>query len=117
MRLGEFQRALRLLLLSGEDELVPSAIQVVKEANGRPEYEALVWTLKRFLNGESDGKMKDPRHMLCLFLATNEFEEASNIAAEISREEEMIGNHKAAHDVLLTTCKELRQHASLAGHP
>ena len=53
-----------------------------------------------YLMGETDGIPKDAKYLFRLYMARNQYKEASKTAIIIAREEQAQGNYRNAHDVL-----------------
>lgn len=108
---GEYGRALRHLMRVAKNnadgkEAVTLAIELVGEAKD----DNLTKQLVSYLTGETDGVSKNPRYLFQLYMARNMYREASRIAVVVAAEEQMNGGYRAAHDLLFTTCVELRRH-------
>uniref|UniRef100_A0A0G4H4Q0 Uncharacterized protein n=1 Tax=Chromera velia CCMP2878 TaxID=1169474 RepID=A0A0G4H4Q0_9ALVE len=99
---NDFASALRLYLRCGEREIT-KAIDVV----GKARDDELTRHLVSFLLGETDGVPKDPQYVYRLHLGLGNFGEAASTAVVISRQEQESGQYRAAHQLLVNTCKDL----------
>mmetsp|Transcript_29922 Transcript_29922/g.80403 ORF Transcript_29922/g.80403 Transcript_29922/m.80403 type:complete len:508 (-) Transcript_29922:54-1577(-) len=98
----DYPRALRLYLKCGEREM-DKAIEVV----GKARTEQLTHTLIDFLMGETDGVPKDPNYIFRLYMALGNYPQAAKTAVIIARQEQELGNYRAAHQMLFDTHREL----------
>jgi len=95
--------ALKLYLKVGERE-IDNAIEVV----GKARSDTLTHTLIDYLMGESDNVPKDPNYVYRLHKALGNFMQAANTALIIAKQEQEMGNYKAAHQLLFRTYQDLR---------
>ncbi|KAL0480339.1 hypothetical protein AKO1_007082 [Acrasis kona] len=102
VRVREYDRALKLYLKCGEDQ-VDKAIQVIGLANN----DALTTLLIDFLMGDMDGAPKDPKHIFKLYMALGNFKQAAKTALLIAKQEQEAGNYLVAHQVLFEMTREL----------
>jgi len=105
-RCGNSKRAVDSYLMSGTDEHIQAAIDVVGKAND----EALTSELIDYLVGERDGKPKEPNHIFKLYMALGSYTQAAHTAVIIARQEQDRGNYKLAHRVLFETHEALSSH-------
>lgn len=106
---GEHGRALRHLMRVAKNnadgkEAISLAIELVSEAKD----ENLTKQLVSYLTGETDGVPKNPRFLFELYMARGMYRDASRTAVLVAAEEQMSGSYRAAHDLLHSTCVELR---------
>lgn len=104
----EFSKSLKYLLRAsalGTDE--PAALALAIECVSRSKDDALTNQLIEFLLGEVDGKPKDPKFLFRLYMAKNQFKEAAKTAVIIANQEQLAGNYRVAHDLLLSMHQEL----------
>lgn len=107
---SDFSKALKLLLKVAEanqedQQAIPLAIETV----GAAKDERLATQLIEFLLGETDGVVRDAKYLFQLYMARQQFREAAKTALIIANDEQVNGNYRNAHDVLLTMYQELRQ--------
>lgn len=105
VHMGDLKFALTLFLQAGE-KYISQAIDVV----GRAKDENLTHLLIDFLMGETDGKPKDPEYVYQLYIALENFTEASNTAILISEQEQSSGNYDRAHSVIFNSIHHFNLH-------
>ncbi|KAJ3181263.1 WD repeat-containing protein 19 [Geranomyces variabilis] len=105
LQAGEYPRALRMFLRSASE---PGAIDNAIETVGIAKSDALTHQLIDFLMGETDGVPKDAKYIFKLYMSLGQYREAARTAIIIAREEQALGNYRAAHDLLLDNYKQLR---------
>jgi WD repeat-containing protein 19 len=105
-QLGDLKRALKLFMLCGEQR-IHAAIELVRRAHGSPDGAPMMRVLHDYLLGESDGVVKDPKYVFELYVAVGDFAQAADTAMVIARQEQNLGNYKAAHDMLLEVYQAL----------
>ncbi|XP_058458948.1 WD repeat-containing protein 19 isoform X2 [Malaya genurostris] len=106
----EYYKALKHLLkaasFSNEEDMALSlAIDCVATANE----EKLSNQLIEYLLGEVDGVPKDPKLLFRLYMAKMQFKEAAKAAMIIANQEQIAGNYRSAHDLLLSMYQELNR--------
>ncbi|KAJ3099152.1 WD repeat-containing protein 19 [Phlyctochytrium planicorne] len=118
---GDYTKALRLFVrcpvLDGE------SIDLAIEAVGLAKNDKLTHELIDYLMGESDGvpkvklsnlhvllkKQKEAKYIFKLYMSLGSFRDAARTAIIIAREEQTLGNYRAAHDLLLDNHKQLKR--------
>ncbi|KAI9017068.1 WD repeat-containing protein 19 [Gaertneriomyces semiglobifer] len=100
-----YPQALRLFLKSpaADDQAIEAAIEAVGEARN----DALTHQLIDFLMGETDGIPKDAKYIFKLYMSLGQYREAARTATIIARGEQVLGNYRAARDLLLDNYKQL----------
>ncbi|KAL3267293.1 hypothetical protein HHI36_011424 [Cryptolaemus montrouzieri] len=98
----DYNKAMKHLLTaaksnSKENLALSMAIDVVSSSKN----EKLSNTLIEFLLGETDGLPKDPKYLFRLYMAKKQYREAAKSALIIANDEQINGNYRNAHDVLL----------------
>nr|XP_043885090.1 WD repeat-containing protein 19-like [Solea senegalensis] len=104
---GQYSRALKHFLKcpNTEDDL---AVEMAIEMVGQAKDGSLTNQLTDYLIGESDGMPKDAKYLFRLYMALQQYREASQTAIIIATEERCAGNYRYAHDLLLSTYRELQ---------
>ncbi|XP_039278793.1 WD repeat-containing protein 19 [Nilaparvata lugens] len=107
---GEYKKALKNLLIAArsnpdDEEAISLAIDVV----GTLDDDIMANQLIELLLGEADGVARDPKYIFRLYMARRQYMDAAKTAIIIAREEQVNGNYRSAHDVLLGMCQELRE--------
>ncbi|XP_049780005.1 WD repeat-containing protein 19 isoform X1 [Schistocerca cancellata] len=107
---GDYNKALKHLMKvlktnSEDPEAISYAIDVVGVAND----EHIANQLIEFLLGDTDGVPKDPKYLFRLYMARKQYREAAKTALIIANQEQVNGNYRNAHDVLLGMYQELRR--------
>lgn len=87
-----------------DEESIDFAIAVVGEAKD----DSLTHELINFLMGESDGVPKNAKYVFKLYMSLKQYKEAARTAVLIAREEQIVGNYREAHDLLLDNHKQLQ---------
>ncbi|KAJ3176549.1 WD repeat-containing protein 19 [Irineochytrium annulatum] len=104
---GDYVKALRLFtrcpVLDGE------SVELAIEAVGMAKNDALTHELIDYLMGESDGVPKEAKYIFKLYMSLGSFRDAARTAIIIAREEQTLGNYRAAHDLLLDNCRQLKK--------
>ncbi|KAJ3110612.1 WD repeat-containing protein 19 [Phlyctochytrium bullatum] len=107
MLAGDYAKALRLFMrcpvLDGE------SIEKAIEAVGLAKNDALTHELIDYLMGESDGVPKEAKYIFKLYMSLGSFRDAARTAIIIAREEQTLGNYRAAHDLLLDNYRQLKR--------
>ncbi|KAL5037819.1 hypothetical protein RTP6_005194 [Batrachochytrium dendrobatidis] len=85
-----------------------SSIHLAIETVGYAKNDALTHELIDFLMGETDGIPKDAKYIFKLYMSLNQFKEAARTAIIIAREEQVLGNYRAAHDLLFDNYRQLK---------
>ncbi|KAI8903563.1 hypothetical protein EDD86DRAFT_230891 [Gorgonomyces haynaldii] len=100
-----YPEALRLFLNAPvvDEPSIDYAITIIGEAKN----DQLTHELIDFLMGETDGMPKDAKYIFKLYMSLKQFKEAARTAVIIAREEQVIGNYRGAHDLLLDNYKQL----------
>ena len=101
----DYQKALKLYISEGEGR-IPAMIEMVS----RVKIESLTHELVDYLMGETDNIPKEPQWTFKLYRAIGNVKQAVKIAINISQQEQEIGNYKMAHNILLDTYKDIKQH-------
>ncbi|KAJ3011652.1 WD repeat-containing protein 19 [Thoreauomyces humboldtii] len=105
LQAGDYPRALRMFLQSSGD---PGSIDHAIDTVGLAKSDLLTHQLIDFLMGETDGVPKDAKYIFKLYMSLGQYREAARTAIIIAREEQALGNYRAAHDLLLDNYKQLR---------
>jgi WD repeat-containing protein 19 len=100
-----YKKALKLYINEGESR-IPDMIEMV----GRVKIDALTHELSDYLMGETDNIPKEPQWTFKLYRAIGNVKQAVKIAINIAKQQQQEGEYKQAHDVLLDTFKDIRQH-------
>ncbi|KAI8820676.1 WD repeat-containing protein 19-like protein [Fimicolochytrium jonesii] len=103
LQAAEYPRALRMFLQSA-----PEGIELAIETVGVAKSDTLTHQLIDFLMGETDGVPKDAKYIFKLYMSLGQYREAARTAIIIAREEQALGNYRAAHDLLFDNYKQLR---------
>ncbi|KAI8918944.1 hypothetical protein BC831DRAFT_481578 [Entophlyctis helioformis] len=85
-----------------------SSIDLAIETVGQAKNDALTHELIDFLMGETDGMPKDAKYIFKLYMSLGQFKEAARTAIIIAREEQVLGNYRAAHDLLFDNYRQLK---------
>uniref|UniRef100_A0A1B6EAI7 WD repeat-containing protein 19 n=1 Tax=Clastoptera arizonana TaxID=38151 RepID=A0A1B6EAI7_9HEMI len=106
----DYKKAMKHLLLAARNnpedhESMAMAIEVVGAAND----DILANQLIELLLGEVDGEARDPKYIFRLYMVRRQYIEAAKTAIIIANEEQVNGNYRNAHDVLLSMCQQLRK--------
>ncbi|KAJ2993993.1 WD repeat-containing protein 19 [Globomyces sp. JEL0801] len=80
------------------------AINTIGEAKN----DSLTHELIDYLMGERDGVPKDAKYIFKLYMSLGQFKEAARTAVIIAREEQVLGNYRAAHDLLFDNYRQLK---------
>ena len=107
---GDFSKAMKHLLRCAqnkgeESEAIGLAIETVASSKD----DRLGTQLIDFLIGNVDGSPRDPKYLFELYMALEKYREAAKTAIIVANEEQVNGNYRNAHDVLLAMYQELRQ--------
>jgi WD repeat-containing protein 19 len=86
----------------------PQSIELAIEAIGLANNDALTHELIEFLMGERDGVAKEAKYIFKLYMSLKQYREAARTAIIVAREDQMLGNYKVAHDLLLENYIELK---------
>lgn len=93
---------------SNDEEAIELAIATIGEAKT----DSLTHELIDFLMGERDGIPKDAKYIFKLYMSLGQFKEAARTAVIIAREEQVLGNYRAAHDLLFDNYMQLQKTGS-----
>ncbi|KAI9206652.1 uncharacterized protein BJ171DRAFT_597315 [Polychytrium aggregatum] len=106
LQAGNYSKAMKMFLESPSEDgvSVDYAIQTVGVAKS----DLLTHQLIDFLMGETDGVPKDAKYIFKLYMSLGQFKEAARTAIIIAREEQTLGNYRAAHDLLLDNFRQLK---------
>lgn len=120
---GNYTKAVRLLIKSRDTNAIDLAIKAVGQAKN----DAITHEVIDYLMGEVDGVPKvllsitahctndlntiqDAKYIFKLYMALGQYKEAARTAIIIAKEEQGMGNYRAAHDLLLENYLQLRMH-------
>ncbi|KAJ3283607.1 WD repeat-containing protein 19 [Borealophlyctis nickersoniae] len=103
---GEYPRALKMFLLCSAAD--GASIELAIETVGLAHNDSLTHQLIDYLMGETDGLPKDAKYIFKLYMSLGQYKEAARTAVIIAREEQTLGNYRAAHDLLLDNYRQLR---------
>jgi WD repeat-containing protein 19 len=103
---GNYEKALKLFIRSAAMD--PNAIDLAISAVGQAKVDNLTHQLIDFLMGEVDGIPKDAKYIFKLYMSLGQYKEAARTAIIVAREEQALGNYRAAHDLLLENYMQLR---------
>ena len=106
---SDLLRALKLLMLDGTDEAIQVAIQVIKKSVASEQFESMAILLRDYLLGDTDGRPKDPQHIFRLQMVLGHYVEAASTCVLIATQEQLAGNYKIAHTMLLEVHRELQR--------
>ncbi|KAJ3077769.1 WD repeat-containing protein 19, partial [Quaeritorhiza haematococci] len=120
LQCGEYHRALQILLqtpipkngAAADATTIANAnaaIDMAIETVGLAKNDVLTHELIDYLMGERDGVPKDAKYIFKLYMSLKQYKEAARTAIIIAREEQMLGNYRAAHDLLLENFIQLRK--------
>ncbi|XP_071786835.1 WD repeat-containing protein 19-like isoform X1 [Asterias amurensis] len=104
----QYGRALKHFLRCPTTNEDNQAVEMAIETVGRAKDEQLTHQLIDYLMGETDGMPKDAKYLFRLYMALKQHREAARTAIIIAREEQIAGNYRNAHDVLLSMYRELK---------
>jgi WD repeat-containing protein 19 len=102
---GNYAKALKKYMESGQPEDVEKAVEVV----GKARSDSLTNKFIDYLMGETDGEPKDPSYIFKLYLAMGSYEKAAKTSVIIAAKEQEMGNYKSAHKTLVEAYRILRQ--------
>ncbi|KFM71007.1 WD repeat-containing protein 19, partial [Stegodyphus mimosarum] len=103
-----YKKAIKLLLeVSGQDE--DESIKLAIEAAGRARDEHLTRQLINHIMGETDGAVKDLRHLYNLYLTLGQIKEAARTAVIMASAEQNSGTYKNARLLLLGMYQKLKE--------
>ncbi|KAG5503165.1 hypothetical protein GH5_04226 [Leishmania sp. Ghana 2012 LV757] len=102
---GNYAKALKKYLESGQPEDIEKAVEVV----GRAHSDSLTNKFIDYLMGETDGEPKDPSYIFKLYLAMGSYEKAAKTSVIIAAKEQEMGNYKNAHRTLVEAYRILQQ--------
>ncbi|KAJ3227474.1 WD repeat-containing protein 19 [Clydaea vesicula] len=106
LQCGQYSKALHMLLQCPTEN--SAAIDLAIETVGLANNDGLTHELIDFLMGERDGVAKEAKYIFRLHMSLKQYKEAARTAIIIAREEQMLGNYRAAHDLLLDNYCQLR---------
>lgn len=86
----------------------PQAIDLAIEAVGLANNDNLTHELIEFLMGERDGIAKEAKYIFKLYMSLKQYNEAARTAIIVAREDQMLGNYRTAHDLLLENYIQLK---------
>ncbi|KAG5476883.1 hypothetical protein LSCM1_05215 [Leishmania martiniquensis] len=101
---GNYAKALKKYLESGQPEDIEKAVEVV----GRAHSDSLTNKFIDYLMGETDGEPKDPSYIFKLYLAMGSYEKAAKTSVIIAAKEQEMGNYKNAHKTLVEAYRILQ---------
>ncbi|XP_038055636.1 WD repeat-containing protein 19-like isoform X2 [Patiria miniata] len=104
----QYGRALKHFLKCPTTNDDNQAVEMAIETVGRAKDDQLTHQLIDYLMGETDGMPKDAKYLFRLYMALKQYREAARTAIIIAREEQIAGNYRNAHDVLLSMYRELK---------
>ena len=104
---SHYQEALRMFIQ--DKSLDGSNVDLAIETIGQAKNDALTHQLIDFLMGETDGVPKDAKYIFKLYMSLKQYREAARTAIIIAREEQILGNYRAAHDLLLENYRQLKR--------
>ncbi|KPA79411.1 hypothetical protein ABB37_05256 [Leptomonas pyrrhocoris] len=102
---GNYAKALKKYMESGQPEDVEKAVEVVGKAHS----DSLTNRFIDYLMGETDGEPKDPSYIFKLYLAMGSYEKAAKTSVIIAAKEQEMGNYKTSHKTLVEAYRILRQ--------
>ena len=108
MLVGEYQRALKLLLSATPTADLNTCIEVIKRSYTLPAGDQVVRQFHDYLIGESDGVVKDLNYVFQLYMAIGEVKQAAETATILAQQEMTNGSYSAGHQILRTMHRELR---------
>ena len=104
-----YPQALQQFLKDPSGESINLAIQTI----GESKQDALTHELIDYLMGERDGTPKDAKYIFKLYMSLGQTKEAARTAIIIAREEQGLGNYRAAHDLLFDNYRQLQKSGAL----
>ncbi|XP_046667542.1 WD repeat-containing protein 19 [Homalodisca vitripennis] len=105
----DYRKAMKhLLQASRQSPEDAEALTLAVQVAGRAGDDVLANQLVELLLGEVDGEARDPKYIFKLYMARGQYREAAKTAIIIANEEQVNGNYRSAHDVLLGMCQQLR---------
>ncbi|ORY49888.1 WD repeat-containing protein 19 [Rhizoclosmatium globosum] len=84
-------------------------VELAIETVGLAKSDGLTHELIDYLMGENDGIPKEAKYIFKLYMSLGAYRDAARTAIIIAREEQMLGNYRAAHDLLLDNFRQLRK--------
>ncbi|CAG7728859.1 unnamed protein product [Allacma fusca] len=108
---GDNQRAFKLLMRAAQSGITMDEdilMDVLTNATIAMKNDSISKQFIEFLLGEKDSLPKDPKYLLKYYIRSGKLVEASKTALIVSREEQNGGNYKESHNVLVETCRELK---------
>jgi len=103
----KYPEALKMFLSSQSND--ETAIELAITTIGEAKNDNLTHELIDFLMGERDGVPKDAKYIFKLYMSLGQFKEAARTAVIIAKEEQTLGNYRAAHDLLFDNYIQLRK--------
>ncbi len=103
----KYPEALRMFLQCSPNN--ESAIELAIATIGEAKNDSLTHELIDFLMGERDGIPKDAKFIFKLYMSLGQLKEAARTAVIIAREEQVVGNYRAAHDLLFDNYMQLKK--------
>ncbi|KAG5502748.1 hypothetical protein JKF63_04515 [Porcisia hertigi] len=102
---GNYAKALKKYLESGQPEDIEKAVEVVGKAHS----DSLTNKFIDYLMGETDGEPKDPSYIFKLYLAMGSYEKAAKTSVIIAAKEQEMGSYRGAHKTLVEAYRMLQQ--------
>ncbi|KAI9093093.1 hypothetical protein DFS34DRAFT_717341 [Phlyctochytrium arcticum] len=106
LQAGDYAKALAMFLQCPAH--VEGGVDLAIETVGLAKSDALTHQLIDYLMGETDGIPKDAKYIFKLYMSLGQYKEAARTAIIIAREEQALGNYRAARDLLLDNYRQLR---------
>ncbi|KAJ3028907.1 UNVERIFIED_CONTAM: WD repeat-containing protein 19 [Siphonaria sp. JEL0065] len=107
LKAKNYIRALRMFIRCPVLDGKP--VELAIETVGLAKSDGLTHELIDYLMGENDGIPKEAKYIFKLYMSLGAYRDAARTAIIIAREEQMLGNYRTAHDLLLDNFKQLRK--------
>lgn len=108
----DYRKGVKLLLsaISQSPAAESEAFQLAIEAAAKSQDDAVIRRLVDFLVGDVDGSPRDFKYLFRLYMKLGHYKEAAKTAIAIAREEQLSGNYRNSHSLLLGMSRELTKH-------
>ncbi|KAJ3064062.1 WD repeat-containing protein 19 [Podochytrium sp. JEL0797] len=107
LKAKNYNRALRMFIRCPVLDGKP--VELAIETVGLAKSDSLTHELIDYLMGENDGIPKEAKYIFKLYMSLGAYRDAARTAIIIAREEQMLGNYRTAHDLLLDNFRQLRK--------
>ncbi|KAI8836727.1 hypothetical protein BJ741DRAFT_708422 [Chytriomyces cf. hyalinus JEL632] len=107
LKAKNYTKALRMFIRC--PVLDGKSVELAIDTVGLAKSDGLTHELIDYLMGENDGVPKEAKYIFKLYMSLGAYRDAARTAVIIAREEQMLGNYRTAHDLLLDNFKQLRK--------